>query len=1192
MESHGQRRSRSKSRGKIRAYLYGSNHDVLQTSSDDDNTNTGVVGAARDVRKRISRRASSITSPHTKSSATRLSNSSSSGLLSTHSTEISAIDPEESAMVADQIKQRAYYDTLAAQNHVPTPVDEDKHVDSIMAPLRRKSLYTPGIATRCASDILRKPPKPLMDHDYYYDPSRPETSPLSHLAALSMSEDGRSTPCDLHYTQLGGLELGTLRVVNGAGSPALGDHSLRSITPESKIYDEYYTASEGSVAGDGKHATCLPPGGDHSLKNESQSEDGIRTDNHTSKDLNFFPLERISFDESPSIDKEGADHANQSEGSTSINDTSRWGAGISDGSSSFRDGSSKTRLVEATEPSDLPSTEDRASITPASFEDEPRNETRHLDEEISDLSWPLTMAPPKSYNPNWEILDESFASKIEVPTQMDKIEGTPSNVVSSETRSFKRSSAEGKSPYKCSPVERKTTNDALDSANAYIAELEGSPFFDSSVEDKKDISSLSQESAKETWRFFINDAEVQRPSDSDCSRENAFRKLTVNSNMAAVWKPEHDSVPPFQPSQPLRHSAPSELPLANDSSTATPADAVRFKSESYPTSSTTAVAPLQPHTIETNRSSARSPFRLPTRMLKKQRPKSQPPPENSITKYHDLSDANIPRIPSILAAKHANRLSQFPLLEHTFPSPQHTTANDAFSSIVAYDAPIRFPFSANSLETAATTFKRFSTTSSDIRASAVIRDEDDWGIPDLVRSPSWSDFGRSRRRKGQKKLAKEAKGMRRGIQNEEWFEKRLQNDGKEPGRQNKKDGDKEISTSPSAASRMRASSSEYQSQHDMEMAIADLGTVVDSLGNSPYDIARPTCPNPQITRNSTHHQNSTATSSLNSSFGPVSRAQSMFLNMPSVPALAAVDLKAHNLEWVRNRQRSQTNPAPRPESSSDRGSIPREMIQPHGVTMEVKPSVPATSPANQVQRPEGSRMTAEAPKLNSPLGQIEEQNVTTYPSISGATNTSRKTKDSKIVPALWSNGSLERKSPKTVHESGETSEHLISGIDNSMTVNDSVWDTYSHAWSERRKSAGETLLRDRVRGAFDSGSAKPALPRASTCEAYKWSLSMPGHLGPLPNPLASHPGSRAQQPIFAPNTLDSYGNQFIGQQAQQYSFSPVAPPLRPSTSLLQHGGHYPTPSLSHAPSQPFQIQRKRVGSGPSSTRAETKSVLV
>lgn len=147
VNSRGERRSRSKSRSRIRAYLYGSNHDAIQTSSDDEEVQTGIASAARDVRKRLSRTGSSITPfQSAKVSVTRLSASSSSRLLSTRSTDSQKTDLEESAMVADQIKQRAHHDSLVAQNHVSTPVDEGRHVDSVLAPLRRKSLYTPGVS--------------------------------------------------------------------------------------------------------------------------------------------------------------------------------------------------------------------------------------------------------------------------------------------------------------------------------------------------------------------------------------------------------------------------------------------------------------------------------------------------------------------------------------------------------------------------------------------------------------------------------------------------------------------------------------------------------------------------------------------------------------------------------------------------------------------------------------------------------------------------------------------------------------------------------------------------------------------------------------------------------------------------------------------------------------------------------------
>ena len=152
--SQGERRSRRTSRSTLRAYLYGSRSESSQTLSSDDDERPlkRDSGDLRSSRKRVSLVGSSLMqlSSANRSSA-RFSNSSNAKLLSSD-------DSEEPELVAQQIKQRAHNDVMAAHNHNPSPIDEDKHVDSIFAPVRRKSLYTPGIATRNTSDILRKPP--------------------------------------------------------------------------------------------------------------------------------------------------------------------------------------------------------------------------------------------------------------------------------------------------------------------------------------------------------------------------------------------------------------------------------------------------------------------------------------------------------------------------------------------------------------------------------------------------------------------------------------------------------------------------------------------------------------------------------------------------------------------------------------------------------------------------------------------------------------------------------------------------------------------------------------------------------------------------------------------------------------------------------------------------------------------------
>ena len=1205
VDSRGERRSRSKSRGRIKAYLYGSSHDLVQTSSDEEETQTGIAGAARDVRKRLSRTGSSMVSLRsTKASVTRHSNSSSSGLLSSRSTEWQGMDPEESALIADQIKERAYHDSLAAQNHVPAPRDEDKHVDSTMAPLRRKSLYTPGIATRNASDILRKPPKPMTDHEYYYNPQRPETSPLSHLASLSVVEDGRSTPCNLHYPQLGGLQLGTLRVTNGASSPVPGsqppDLAYRSATPESKTLDEYYTASEGSVTGDRDHAITLPLRAGSPMGLESKTEGSMGVDNGVpSTPRKSLAFERISSDESFPFSREGSDQAARFTGlglkgeiSGNIPEMKKGGL---DAPLPFNERTSKTCPPET------------LGLIP---QNEPLNEIQDLGKENFRNSFCLEMGLPKSYRVSEETLGEHLSLKGKASHEILRFEGpTLSESLPSKTRSSNFGFVRGRKPDECCRFGAQSPNGALDIADEYIAEFEGIPFSCRAPECNKATIPHSQDSINEERRPRTVEANLTQAGNGSGSREAAFRKLTLNGDMPSTRKPEGLSVPPAQPS---RRSASSETPQTDSgygsyaSLTEQPANGVGFKSESNPVRPTNSTASSQPQTLETVRDSARSPFRDPLRKLRKQRPKSQPPPVNLIPIHHELTNANIPRIPSIIAVRHANRLSRFPLLEHTFPSSQHTTANAVLSPVQVHDAPIRFPSPANALEAASAPLEPLRIATSRLQPSTVIVDEDNWSASHIVRSPSWSEFGGGRRKKEQRRLAKEERDIeKRQVKEEKELGKRLQKDRKELNRHTKKDENKLRFTRSRSAPRIRARSSEGQSRHDVPITIADFGTVTESLGNSPYDVAKSTPPNPQNTRNWHPHQISTAMPRPNPSLSARARAQTLFLDMPSVPALAAVDLKAHNVEWARERRRSQTSSAVRTQSSNDSSSVPANFARADSVTMGATPPVPALPSANQVRRREAEiirsrphSMFLEAPVPIAILRKIEDKNTVPHPSESGSSAAPRKTKDSEIVPELWSCGSLERKCAKTVDGSRQASNNLVGENDKAISTKDQLWETQSNAWSQRRKSAGEALLKNRVKDGFDNQeAASPTVLCGHNAEStpstgiftpgvYQTFMPIPSHLGPFPNPLASHPQWTTQQPNSVPDPYD----QSTIQQTQRcgLNYLPSTPrPCVSSVSSFQQGNQTPTSTPSRAQPKSFRIQRKRVGSGPSMIRAET-----
>ena len=382
------------------------------------------------------------------------------------------------------------------------------------------------------------------------------------------------------------------------------------------------------------------------------------------------------------------------------------------------------------------------------------------------------------------------------------------------------------------------------------------------------------------------------------------------------------------------------------------------------------------------------------------------------------------------------------------------------------------------------------------------------------------------------------------------------------------------------------------------MTIADFGTVTESLGNSPYDIAKSTPPNPQTARRWHPHQISTAMPRPNPSLGARPRAQTMFLDMPSVPALAAVDLKVHNIEWARERQRSQISATPNAESLIHSSSITAKFARHGSTAMEIAPPVPALPSATQVKRREAEIMRSrpgsmflEEPMPIASSQEIEDETAVPRSPESALGATPRKTKDSELVPDLWSSGSLERKSAKTVDGSKRASNNFIGENHKPSAIKDQHWENQSNAWSQRRKSAGEALLRNRVKEGFDNQEAAcfPALrghsegpgPRTGAFDPgiYQVFMPTPSHLGPFPNPLASHPRLTTQQPGLASNTSSPH------HQSNTHHASTSSPCVS-SVPSIQHGDQ-PASTPSRARTQSFQIRRKRVGSGPSMIRAET-----
>ena len=1213
VSSQGERRSRRKSRSRIRAYLYGSNSEATQSPSDDEDEQSTLAGAARDVRKRLSRTGSSIMQLQSaKASTARLSDASSSRLQLTGS---QSSDAEESAMLADQIKERAYKDSMAAQNHVTSPVDEHKHVDSIMAPVRRKSLYTPGLATRNPSDILKKPPQsetidPHVDRDYYYDPSKPQESPLSQLAALQLGNDGRSTPSNFDYPQLGGLQLGTLRVTNGIGSPTprnrTPDSVCQSSTLDSKSHDEYFTASEGSVVG--RHSPALPHRGDSPLKFES-------TDSFST----------------PPYDHNNATPGGSSPARTPDCAVSMAHAYISelDGSPFKLDGASGFRA-------DRMPTNDEAIVIPQ-------------DEGPATEMW-------RKFIEDAEIRHGSNETQEDA---LRKLNGNNPPSLSGLDDVHRPSISGSISSRYSIPIETPNT----DSGYGSKISLEASRNVVATNLVRPELSTTSQEEHH------------SRPQ--NLSSGFSSPRITQIPSNRSVSGPR--DMPQFMSGQgrySLQESGPPPLPY---SFSVMPRPTLPVKGES----------------------SARSPTHKSVRKLQKSRPKSQPLfPIITGQGCRELAEVRIPRVPSIIAAKHAERLSQFPLLNHTFPSSQHTHVDEPISPngtcTEVYPLPIRFPSPANALEAAAAgdltdSYKparrevsqsrarsksrpcssvvenghlSHSRASSKDRHNAVGQMDDyDEESPasGIVRSPSWSNFGRGRLSKEHKRLAKqEREDEKRLAKEEKELEKRLVKDRRDYEKQNRKREDKAKSSRSRSTSRIRGRSADRATENEA-MAIADFGTVTESLGQSPYDIATSMFPRTSRDTSNWHpHQISTAMPRPKSVVGmneaaaaeagrarsrtrsqsigrpilPVEqilyhyentntrlRPKTMFVDTTPMPAVAAVDLKAHNGSWKRDWHQTRDLTGAKDSAigplDNCRGFCERSS-KAQSVHVDVPP-VPALPSPQQVQAREAQHtksrpqsMLIEIPTQSAqplPVTQKDSKEVIELTG-SGApkldtTVKAGKTRASKIVPDLWTSGSLERKAPRSGCEpevvnsiGGTHSDEETPGVQK-----DNIWEAQRQAWKERRKSAGEALLRNQISGIYQNRPAttnplppqelehhNPTPVRAFTADPRGVSTPNRPTLSPsasFPNPLASHPhtqqpsfGAPPNQPVSASQRPD-LTSQSTFREVVRPGPSPLAP--RPaSTYTPQHQ----SPGLLRTQTT-FSVPRKSIGSG---TTTPTKSV--
>ena len=233
------------------------------------------------------------------------------------------------------------------------------------------------------------------------------------------------------------------------------------------------------------------------------------------------------------------------------------------------------------------------------------------------------------------------------------------------------------------------------------------------------------------------------------------------------------------------------------------------------------------------------------RKLQKMRPRSQTystpnPRVGDCSDVHHFSGIDIPRVPSRMVARHTARLQQFSVLDHTFPSSHHISREDSPEPVYFMSSQVRFPSPANALESATTGFEAHSVFDGATEKTGL---KNDIGFA-IVSGGEQNGEPRNsvaldakKQKKAQKKLVKNAEATRRRlIREEKEFAKRLEKDRKLLEDQVKKR--ERTERSRSRMSRGRRSSSTYrQSHYEDGSNIADFGTVAESLGSGPYDIA-------------------------------------------------------------------------------------------------------------------------------------------------------------------------------------------------------------------------------------------------------------------------------------------------------------------------------------------------------------------
>lgn len=653
----GECRSRQDARQKVRSHLFSeSSESPPRVPEEDDKANISRRGSLiGNMKDRLSRSGSFVSQlASSKGSTTNLPGTLNESRLSLVAESILADTDASRQWILNKIES----DEWTAKNYVTSPVHEAS--SERFAPIRRRSLLTPGIATRIPSDILRKPPPPdsfitQADRDYYFDPRYPENSPLSQLEALDLAEEEwtmpavrNETPCELDYSHLGGLRHGTLRITNGAASPTPSETTSygltrRSSTPELGNDDEFFSLSGNWKRGEDDRGRSAVRDGD----------DNIVPNRLLRLEISHYCL---------------------------ASQTLR-----AQRSGSF------LRYEQCNGP----------DISP--------------DADMDDLEYYTPQRLTRTASPPGLVMSSPNRTSVMAEEYMSELPMSPF--------SFERSPSIGRSPSPRLHSTSKATefDDALfdDEAvftsptddqerlrleSAYASSTSGQEHIAGQHGRSRQRLSTSKTLSKADSGYSSNASLRSFKSDRQIRKQEAEQRLSGEPIIESIsLHPDHKHINITPLSVPDTTSAALRNPLIIDDNNKPliSRSPILVKSQTTKSHPLTTLNLFQQSTdtivtLDSTNSAPVADMKLPKK-LRKKRTVSQPPPAKSITVqgYREMAQTHVPPVPSDVASRLAVRSSQLPELDRTFQSSHHTSPGASLSDTSLSPGVIRFPAPGN-----------------------------------------------------------------------------------------------------------------------------------------------------------------------------------------------------------------------------------------------------------------------------------------------------------------------------------------------------------------------------------------------------------------------------------------------------------------------------------------------------------------